>query len=231
MTENCHWSERRGSIALEAGQRDEHRGLDALRLEAAELRASRERLAVAHDADRRRIERALHDGVQQDLVGIAANLELARASTDDDPAATRRILAEISGDVRRALEETRRLADLIYPPFLETGGLRTALRTAAAAAAIGIRIDIAPDTTCPSLIASVVYSCCLDVFERAETGTSVSATLRNAAGALSFELVADADLDLDASAQRDRVEALGGRLSFESGSGETRILGSLPVRE
>jgi hypothetical protein len=71
------------------------RDLDALRLEIAELRASRTRLALATDAERRAIERALHEGVQQLLVAVAANVELATASFDTNPAAARKLLAEI----------------------------------------------------------------------------------------------------------------------------------------
>ncbi len=73
-----------GCIALGT---DVERELDGLRQEVAELRASRRRLALANDADRRRIERALHDGVQQELVGLAAHLEFAAGSMDADPAA------------------------------------------------------------------------------------------------------------------------------------------------
>ncbi len=85
-------------MTLADRQDDLVRELDALRLEIAELRASRTRLALATDAERRAIERALHEGVQQLLVALAANVQLAAASVDTDPAATRKLLC---GDRRR----------------------------------------------------------------------------------------------------------------------------------
>ena len=75
---------------------DDVRALDGLRVESDDLRASRKRLALAADAERRGLERALHDGVQQHLVGFAANLELAARSLDADPAAAKDLLAEMA---------------------------------------------------------------------------------------------------------------------------------------
>ena len=80
--------------------------LDRLRLEVEELRASRERLVLAADADRRRIERDFHDGPQQHLVALAVNLELARRLADADPAAAKALLNEMGRDVQQALDET-----------------------------------------------------------------------------------------------------------------------------
>ncbi|HEU5212404.1 MAG TPA: histidine kinase, partial [Gaiellaceae bacterium] len=106
--------------------------LDRLRLEVGELRASRKRLVLAADADRRKIERELHEGPQQDLVAVAANLQLASRLVEDDPAAAKALLDEMRRDVREALDVTRKLADRVYPPLLDDGGLGVALRSAAA---------------------------------------------------------------------------------------------------
>ena len=76
-------------MALADRQADDMRAPDGLRVESDDLRASRKRLALAADAERRGLERALHDGVQQQLVGFAANLELAARSMDADPAAAK----------------------------------------------------------------------------------------------------------------------------------------------
>ena len=84
MTDNCRGPRRRRH-PLETEQTDEQPTLEGLRREIGELRASRERLALVADAERRGIERALHEGVLQDLVGIAANLEVAAGSLDSDP--------------------------------------------------------------------------------------------------------------------------------------------------
>jgi len=103
-----------------------------LRREIEELRASRARLARAAHAERRGIERALHDGVQQDLVGLAAHLEVVASSLDSDPGAAKTLLEELQREARRALTETQGLANRIFPPLLEAGGLIPELRAAAA---------------------------------------------------------------------------------------------------
>jgi signal transduction histidine kinase len=203
---------------------------DRLRLEVAELRGSRKRLALAADAERRGIELDLHEGVQQQLVGLAANLELAAGSMDADPAGTKALLVEMGRDAHQALKDARRLAHRIYPPMLEAGGLVAALRSAAASADVPIRIDVPIGEACPPGIAGTVYFCCLDVLARVAAGTPVDVTVRIEDGALAFDIVADCDLDARRSQLRDRVEALGGRLTIQPGSGhQTRVAGSLPL--
>jgi signal transduction histidine kinase len=217
-------------MTLADRQDDVVRDLDALRLEIAELRASRTRLALASDAERRAIERALHEGVQQLLVALAANVELAAASVDTDPAATRKLLSEIGEDVRQALDDTRKLAHRIYPPLLEAGGLVAALRAAAVNADVKTKIDVAPGTTCPPEIAGAVYFCCLEVLERADAGTPVVISVRNEEGAVVFEIVAERDVDPERLALHERVEAFGGRVTITEGSGgEITVAGSLPL--
>jgi signal transduction histidine kinase len=203
--------------------------LEELRLEAAGLRESRKRIAAAEDAERRRLERALHDGVQQQLVGLAANLEIAAGSMDADPAIAKELLVEMREDAHLALQGARRLAQRIYPPLLEMGGLSPALRAAAVGARIPIRIDIAGETTYPPEVAGAVYFCCSDVLERVVAGTHVTVTVRNEDGALSFDVIADGDVETDGSRLRDRVEALGGRLTIGSEDGQTLMRGSLPL--
>ncbi len=205
------------------------RETERLRLEVAALQASRMRLALATDAERRDLERALHDGVQQQLVGLAANLDLAAASVETDPGEAQRLLAALRRDVQGALEKTRALADRLYPPLLEAGGLRVALRSAAAGADVPIRIDISTEGACPVEITSAVYFCCLDVLERAGARTPVAVTVRDEEGTLAFEVVADCDVGADLPS-RDRVEALGGRLTIQEGPDhQTRLVGSLPL--
>ena len=204
--------------------------LDALRLEVKELRASRRRLAMTADAERRSIERELHEGVQQLLVALAANVELAAASIDADPAAAKELLVEVAEDTRQALEETRKLAERIFPPLLEAGGLVVALRAAAARADVPTTIDVAPGTTRPPEIVGAVYFCCVDVLRRAAGGTTVAISVRNEEGAVAFEIVADGDLGAEHLRLRDHVEALGGRLTTsERSGGQFSVAGSLPL--
>ena len=185
-----------------------------MRREIEELRASRKRLALAADAERRDIERALHEGVQQDLVGLAANLEVAAGSVDSDPAAAKALLDELQREARRALTEMQELANRIFPPLLEAGGLVAELRAAASRAGVQARIDVDVDASPPPEIAGAVYFCALDVFERAPAGTSVAVSVRGEEGALAFEVDADGDLGSERRAAHDRVEALGGRVTI-----------------
>ncbi len=207
------------------------RELDRLRAEIAGLRASRKRLALADDADRRRIERDLHEGVQQHLVALAANLQLAAGMLDANPTAAKTLLVEMGRDVQQALDETGKLAHRIYPPLLEAGGLAAALRSAAVSANVRARIDVAAGAVYPLEVAGAVYFCCLEVLEGA--GTSAAVTVRDEERALGFEVVADyADMDAELPRLRDRVEALGGHLTIRSEPGRgTRVAGSLPLSE
>ena len=83
------------------------------------------------DAERRRVERNLHDGAQQHLVALAVNLRLARDIVADDPAAGAEMLDQLAGDVQETIQELRELAHGIYPPLLVDSGLVEALRAAA----------------------------------------------------------------------------------------------------
>jgi signal transduction histidine kinase len=200
-----------------------------LRRQIEELRASRKRLALAADAERRGIERALHEGVQQDLVGLAANLEVAAGSVDSDPAAAKALLDELRREARRALTEMQELANRVFPPLLEAGGLVAELRAAASRAGVPARIDVDMDASSPPEIAGAVYFCALDAFERAPAGTPVAVSVRGEDGALAFEIDADGDLGTEHRAPHDRVEALGGQVTITAGDARTTVAGSLPL--
>jgi signal transduction histidine kinase len=159
---------------------------------------------------------------------VATNLDLAAASVEVDPAAAQRLLGSLRLDVQHALEEARALAERIYPPLLEAGGLRVALRSAAAGADVPIQIDISMGA-CPQAIAGVVYACCLDVLERADARTPMAVTVSDDQGTLAFEVVAACDVGADLPSH-DRVEALGGTLTIQEGPDhKTRVIGSIPL--
>jgi signal transduction histidine kinase len=199
--------------------------LDDLRREIADLRASRQRLALANDDERRRLERVLHDGLQQLLVGLAANVELAAASLEADPATTITLLEAMRRDFQEAIEETRALAHRIYPPLLEAGGLAPALREAAARADARVAIEIAAEPALSPEIAAAIYFSSADALERAGAGASTTIRVRADGATVSFEIDVDRDLDTEwPLTSRDRVEALGGRLDVD----RTRLVGSLP---
>ena len=199
-----------------------------MRREIEELRASRKRLALVADAERRDIERALHEGVQQDLVGLAANLEVAAGSVDSDPTAAKALLNELQREVRRALTEMQELANRIFPPLLEAGGLVAELRAAASRAGVPARIVVGVGVVSQPEIAGVIYFCALDAFERAPAGTPVVVSVRGEEGAVAFEIDADGDLGSVRRAPHDRVEALGGHVTITTGGHRTIVTGSIP---
>jgi signal transduction histidine kinase len=230
MTDN--FRSPRGGRSVETRQVEALREtLDRLRDEVAELRASRERFVLSADADRRAVERELHDGVQQHLVALAANVQLAAGLVEADPTAAKELLEQMGRDVQQALDETGKLAHRIYPPLLDAGGLAAAVRSAAVSAGVRTRIGVTAGAAYPPEVAGAVYFCCLEVLQRAGAGASAAVMVRDGEGALAFEVVADCVAsETDLLPLRDRVEALGGRLTIRSASGRVkRVSGSLPL--
>jgi signal transduction histidine kinase len=207
------------------------RELEQLRVEVEELRAALKRLVAAGDADRRMVERELHDGVQQHLIALAVNLQLAGQAAGSDPAAANTLLEEMGRDVQQALDETSLLAQRIYPATLEADGIGTLLRSAAASTDVPASVDVAVTSNYPPEVVMTLYLCWLNMLACASVETGASIRVRETQNVLAFEVIgntacADADLDY----VRGRVEALGGRLAITSGSGDgTRISGALPL--
>jgi signal transduction histidine kinase len=217
---------------VEARQTAASQELDRLRAEVVGLRASRRRLAEIKDAERRGIERDLHQGVQQHLVALAANLQVAAGLITADPPAARTLLEEVARDVDLAMAEARDLAQHIYPPLLDSGGLAVAIRSAAARTNLPTHLDVEAHVACPPEIARAVYLCCLEMFERADAGTEAAVTVRDEAAGLAFIVARCGTSDVDTVRLRDRVEALGGRLTVESpAGGTTRVAGTIPLSE
>lgn len=206
--------------------------LDRLRVEIEKLSAARERLVLAADADRRTIERDLHDGVHQHLVALATTLQLARLATDTDPASVKALLEEMSRDVRQALDETALLAQRIHPSTLELGGLAALLRAAAVNADVAATVDVGDGSSHAPEVAMTVYLCWLAVLASATNETQVTIRVREADDGLTFELVGpSAESEADLGRLQDRLAALGGRLKIESDAGGgIRLSGSLPLR-
>ena len=219
----------RRSIPLKAEQRESRRDeLERLRAEVAGLRASRARLVLAGDADRRAIEGDLHDSVQQHLVALAVKLQLAGPLIDSNPGSAKALLEEMARDVQEALDEAARLAQRIHPQVFEADGLAVALRSAAVSADIPASVDVRVDSTYAPEILRTVYLCWLEALEQARGNTRATATVREENGALTFEFGGEWSTRLDEL--RDRVETLGGRLTVESDGGRgTYVSGSLPV--
>lgn len=175
-------------------------------------------LVEAADAERREIERALHDGVQQDLIALSVRLQLARRVADDDPAAAVRLLDDMSRDIEDALDRVRRLADSVYPSLLSSLGLVETLRAA------GHEVAASGIARLPPAVEAAAYFFCRDV-----AGTSaLSVELRIDDGALviGFEVPAPDEDRLAAAGQR--IDALGGKLRVRRGSGPVYVSAAIP---
>jgi signal transduction histidine kinase len=203
--------------------------IDLLREEVTRLRASRQRLALAVDADRHLIERALHNGVQQRLVALAVGVQLAGQVADSQTAERKALLEDLQRDVQHALDETAALAESISPPLLEAGGLAVALRAAAVRADVRVSVDVASGSALPPHVARTVYWCWVEVLQH---GGRPAITVREEGADLVFVVdragvapVLESRLDW----LRERVEALGGRLITESGADATCVRGALPL--
>jgi signal transduction histidine kinase len=209
--------------------------VDRQRGEIAELRASRKRLAEAEHADRRAIERALHDGVQQHLVALAVDLRHLVGLLDREPAAAGALLDEMAANVRDALAETAELAQSVYPALLEGRGLVIALRSAAERAGVTALVDVPRTASYSPEISAAVYWSCVEALSSASPGSQATVSVRDADGALTFEVEFEVQVaghypggGLDRL--RDRIEALDGGVALDNRpEGGLLIQGWLPL--
>jgi signal transduction histidine kinase len=206
-----------------------------------ELRASRRRLLGAQDEERRKIERNLHDGAQQQLVALAVKARLARQLASRDPAKAEVMLEQIEGETQQALEDLRNLARGIYPPLLADKGLAAALEAQARRAVVPTIIEADGVGRYPRDVEAAIYFCVLEALQNvAKYADATSCTVRLTDGdrRLTF-LVQDDGRGFDASQNSygtgvrgmiDRLDAIGGRLEVESAPGRgTRLSGDVPV--
>src|SRR5215472_7416667 len=209
-----------------------HVSLEQLRRQADELQASRARIVAAADAERRRIERDLHDGAQQYLVAVAVKARLVQQLEQGDPARSRALVQELASDVQAALEELRTLAHGIYPTLLSDGGLGEALSAVCRRASMAAQLDSVNLRRYPPEIEAAVYFSCLEALQNTakHAGEGASATVRIWEGSrgLHFE-VHDNGAGFDAAHHgagagitnmSDRLGAVGGRLCMESEPGK-----------
>jgi signal transduction histidine kinase len=216
--------------------------LDALRRQADELRESRARIVASGDAERRRVERDLHDGAQQHLVALAISLRLARDIVADDPAGAGEMLNQMADDVQLTIKELRELAHGIYPPLLADNGLGDALRAAASRHPLTVRVEVADDVGRYSAeVEAAIYFSCLEALQNAAKhagGAAVDLRLWTESGGLLFS-VADDGPGFDPAAARgghgfvnmaDRLGAIGGTIRWDSRPGHgAKISGSVPL--
>jgi len=214
------------------GSGEQARGAgDRVQTELAEVRASRKRLVEAAHSDRRAIERALHDGVQQHLVAIAVDLQRLAGLVDDDSAAAKFLLDDIAANVREALDEATELAQWVYPPLLAGRGLASALRSVAGRAGVTVLVDVPARAGYPPEIAAAVYWSCVEALSSASHGSHATISVLDADAGLNFEVVVDGHHPEERLARlRDRIEALDGRFGVEERpSGGSRLQAWLPL--
>jgi signal transduction histidine kinase len=208
-----------------------------------ELRESRRRIVNAQDEERRRIERNIHDGAQQQLVALSVKLGLAERLVPQDPAKAVEMLEQAKAETGEAIEDLRDLARGIYPPVLADRGLVAALEGQARKSAVGVVVESDGIGRYPQETEAAVYFSCLEALQNvAKYSGATAATVRLAQrdGTLTFTVSDDGRGFDPASAERgsglqgiaDRLAALGGTFEVMSAPGEgTAVSGSLPVVE
>jgi signal transduction histidine kinase len=212
-----------------------------LRAQAEALRESRARIVASGDAERRRLERNLHDGAQQNLVALAVSLRLARDVLTEEPEAAAQLLDQLADDLKITIAELRDLAHGIYPPLLADSGLPRALEAAASRSPLSVAVTASGIGRYSADIEAAVYFCCLEALQNAvkhAPAASVTIRLWEESGGLLFA-VTDGGPGFDVAAARgghgyinmaDRLGAIGGSVRWQSSPGDgTTVQGSIPL--
>ena len=205
------------------------------------LAASRKRIVEAGDAERRRLERNLHDGAQQRLVSLALRLQMTERRVQADPAAARRELALESAELKEALEELRELARGIHPAILADRGLGAAVAALAARCPVPVEIEAMPDSPLPAAVEAAAYYTIAEALTNVTKyahATHVRVHVRASDDRLQVDVRDDGVGGADPSAGTgirgiaDRIEALHGRLRITGAPGAgTRLHAEVPLRQ
>ena len=230
-------------LAAQAGLVLHNAGLACqLKERLADLRASRKRIVEAADGERRRLERDIHDGAQQQLVALSVMARLAESSVDSDKEGARAMVIQAQADAADALENLQDLARGIYPPLLGEHGLAAAMEARARKSPVPVSVEAEGLGRYPQEAEAAVYFCVLEALQNiAKYAAASRATVRLAAlaGALEFSVTDDGTgFDPGSSGygtglqgMADRLAALGGDLQVRSQPGRgTTVTGRLPVR-
>jgi signal transduction histidine kinase len=213
-----------------------------LKASTADLASSRIRLMTVAHSERRRLERDLHDGVQQHLVGLRIKLDMAAETIREDPERGERALASVGRQMDDVLQELRLLARGIYPSLLHECGLREALSSAARSSPLAVSVRAPGIGRFPEEVEIAVYFCCLEaiqnVVKHAGPDATAMVTLSQDAPYLCFE-VHDTGVGFDPTDDgpgsglvnmRDRIEAVGGVVEVTGRRGRgTSVRGRVPV--
>jgi signal transduction histidine kinase len=207
-----------------------------------ELRASRRRLVAAQDAERRRLERNIHDGAQQQLVALQVKQRLVESMIERDPAKALDLVTQLQVDTTEALDDLRDLARGIYPPLLADQGLGTALESQARKSPVPVSVEADGVGRYPQEVEAAVYFCALEALNNLAKYSEASraeVSLSQADGTLTF-VVSDDGVGFDVAGathgtglqgMADRVDAIGGTLEVESSPEGTIVRGRIPTSE
>ena len=222
------------------GESPEQRRARALRDRVDDLRTARQRIIAAADAERRRIERDLHDGAQQRMVAVAVTLGLAEARFASDPKAAFQLIAQAREEAQAAVKELRELARGIHPAVLSDHGLGPALEALASRAPVPVDVIGVPECQLAHEIEACAY------FVTAEALTNVAKYARASSASVELTLEddrlrvqvrddgvggADPTTGTGLRGLRDRVDALDGDLEIDSPpGGGTTLTAEVPVR-
>jgi signal transduction histidine kinase len=214
---------------------------EELRARLEDLQAAQRRIVEAQDEERRRLERNIHDGAQQQLVALAVKARLARSLAEREPARASQMLEEVESDSQDALENLRDLARGIYPPLLADKGLVAALEAQSRKSPLPVHVHADGVARYPQAVEAAAYFCCLEALQNVAKyagASQIEVRLAFDDDVLTFEVIDDGagfDPALRASGtglqgMADRVAALDGALTVRSAPGQgTTVAGRIPV--
>ena len=200
-----------------------------------ELKASRQRLVAAQDEERRRLERNLHDGAQQQLVALGVQRGLAHKLASEGAPQVAELLERLRVQAIDALDDLRDLARGIYPPLLADQGLATALGAQARKSAVPVDVKADGVGRYPQDVESAVYFCTLEALNNVAKyagATHARVGLSQRDGELTFEIVDDGrgfdpnvtGYGTGLQGMADRLDSIGGKLDVRSKPGEGTVI-------
>ena len=214
---------------------------EELKLRLDDLKAAQKRLVSAQDQERRRLERNIHDGAQQQLVALAVKARLARTLTEREPAKATEMLTQMESETQRTLEDLRDLARGIYPPLLADKGLVHALTAQARKGPVPVEVQADGVGRYPQEVEAAVYFSALEALQNVgkyAEAEHVVVRLGQDDGMLTFEVRDDGrgfdpertGYGTGLQGMADRLAVLDGALSVDSRpGGGTTVRGRLPI--
>ncbi len=217
--------------------------LEQIEDQAKALAASRARIVQAQENERRRIERDIHDGAQQQLIALIAKLGLAGNQLRRDPRVAGATLQEAQEEARQALVDLRELARGIHPAVLSSKGMLDAIETVAARMPIGVRVEADPAIRGlryeEEIEGAAYFVVCEGLVNVLKHASASQATVRISKNGEDLAIrVSDDGVGIDSGSVResglrglrDRVDALGGTLRISGNGTGTHLEATLPAR-